>query len=150
MTTPMVTRSQSQGAQVPPSQTPVTSSLTPREHVLQIVLNLPADSPLQKALEHNYYAEPNDFITELDAVFDNLEYPNDTGALVKLPKGLAGMLKSLKHFTAFRTHQGTPIVDWTLVTKSEYDGFRTSSFFQPVPVAPFSNSSTICTSTTCD
>ena len=81
------------------------------DHILQTVFQLPADSPLEKAPKHNGYVAPEDFLMETDEILDDLDYPNDAGAMVKIIKGNAGMLKTFKQYAAHQAQQGTPIVD---------------------------------------
>src|SRR5687767_10007925 len=114
------------------SQSGQPTSLTPLEHVLQIVLKQPAGSPLHQALDHNGYGEPADFMTETDKDIDELKYPKDK-KLVVIAKGHAGMLKSFKNYVAYLAQQGTPVIDFTCVTKEDFDLFRTSKSFAPLP-----------------
>jgi hypothetical protein len=53
-----------------------------------VIFELAPDSPLEKALNHNGYVAPEDFIMEKDDTLDDLEYPNDAKAMVKIPKGV--------------------------------------------------------------
>ena len=130
MTTPMQTRSQTAQAAT------IIPGLAPLAHVLRNDMSQPDNSPLQKALDYNGYVTPMDFITEPDDSFIDLEYHNDAGTLVKISKGNAGLLKSFKHYVAFKASQGTPINDWLSVTIGDYNTFRASNSFSPVLSVP--------------
>ena len=71
------------------------------DHILQTVFEPPLDSHLEKILSHKGYCQPTDFVIEKDVTLDNLAYPNDTKAMVKISKGDSGLLKSFKHYVAF-------------------------------------------------
>ena len=45
---------------------------------------MPPDSPIHRALAHNGYVKLQDFIMEPDETLDQLQYPDDTGALITL------------------------------------------------------------------
>ena len=95
------------------------------QHVLEVVLHMPPDSPPHKALAHNGYVKPQDFIMEPDETLDQLQYPDDTGALITLVKGHAGKLKIFKQFVQHYSNQGNPIGtnNWISLTMSEFDDF---------------------------
>ena len=95
------------------------------QHILEVVLHMPPDSPIHRALDHNGYVKPQDFIMEPDGTLDQLQYPDDTGALITLLKGHAGKLKTLKQFVQHYSNQGNPIGtnDWLLLTEKAFDDF---------------------------
>ena len=95
------------------------------DHILQTVFDLPPDSELEKILSHNGYHQPTDFVIEKDETLDGLAYPNDAKAMVKIMKGDAGLLKSLKHYMAFQVQQGTPLdtEDWVNITAEQFNKF---------------------------
>ena len=92
---------------------------TPLEHILETIFALQADSALHKALAHNAYTIPEDFLMERDEDLDALEYPDDQGTLHKIPRGNAGLLKSFKQFIVYKSNQGTTFNDdddWRALT----------------------------------
>ena len=74
------------------------------KHILNIVFALQANSALHKALLHNVYTIPEDFLMEKDEDFDELEYPDDQGNLQWIPKGHTGLLKTFKQFIAYKSN----------------------------------------------
>ena len=82
------------------------------DHIIQVVFELPADSPLEQALKNEQYVSPKDFIIEADNVLQSLYFTFDPGkGLVKIPKGSAGLLKSFKQFVAHQAQLGMTFQD---------------------------------------
>jgi len=115
------------------------------DHILQTVFDLPADSELEKILDHNGYRQPTDFVTEKDDTLDRLAYPNDAKAMVKIKKGDAGLLKSFKRYVALQSQQGTPLEtdNWVNITLDQFEKFQISKAntmyspaTMPTPPAP--------------
>ena len=102
-----------------------TQAQVTMQHILEVVLQMPLDSPIHRALAQNGYVKPQDFIMESDKILDQLEYHDDNGDLTVLLKGHVGKLKTLKQFVQHYSNQGTPIGsnDWTSLTEKAYDDF---------------------------
>ena len=102
-----------------------TQAQVTMQHVLEVVLHMPPESPIHRALAHNEYVNPQDFIMETDETLDQLEYPDDTGALTILLKGHAGKFKTLKQFVQHYSNQGNPIGSngWVSLTEEAFDDF---------------------------
>ena len=96
------------------------------DHLLGVVFGLL--SP-KKALDHNMYVVPEDFIMETDKTLDNLKYCNNNNALVTMPPGTSGLLKSFKHFVAYQVSHGAIIDkdDWLTIAQKECNNFWISS-----------------------
>ena len=103
------------------------SSLTPLEHILEVVFGLKPDSPLHRALELNAYMSPEDLLMETDENLYDLKYPDDKNKNVPLIKGYASMVRIFKQFVAYQVAQGAIIaakIDWRTITKEQFDEFR--------------------------
>jgi hypothetical protein len=103
-----------------------TPSLQPAvKHILEVVFALPLDSPLHRAMEANMYTNSEDILMEANDVIDDLTFKGDDKKLIKIPKGGAGLLKTLKQFVAHQQNQGTPLSpsDWINITKAQFDQF---------------------------
>ena len=91
------------------------------EHILDVIFSLQADSALHKALSHNAYTIPEDFLMEKDKDLDDLEYPDDQSISQRIPKGHAGLLKMFKQFIAYKSNQGATLSDdddWRALTQN--------------------------------
>src|SRR5687767_8558072 len=110
------------------------------EHILEEVFALPANSPLHKALIYNGYDEPLDFTTEPYETMEELDYPDDAGAQIKITKENAGLLKSLKHFVAHQNSQGIKYCEnyWTRVTQAQFNAVRIANGYDPIPIVAMS------------
>ena len=66
---------------------------------------------------------------EADDTIDDLIFKGDDKKLVKIPRGGAGLLKTLKQFVAHQQYQGMSFgsADWTNITKDQFDNFRISN-----------------------
>ncbi len=99
---------------------------TSMEHVLEVVFNLKPDSPLHCAMKHNGYVVPEDFLMEKDEDLNDLKYPDDTGALIVINKGDAGLLKCFKGHVAELVRQGIAFPDddsWKTLTWQPFNTF---------------------------
>ena len=69
-----------------------------------------------------------DFTTEPYETLEELDYPDDAGAQVKITKESAGLLKSLKQFVAHQNSQGIQYCEnyWTRVTQAQFNPFMTN------------------------
>ena len=105
-------------------------------HILEVVFALQADSPLHKALNENGYVTPEDFVMELDSNIDSLEYTDDKSNPVVIPKGMAGLLKTFKQFVSYQNSLNQQIVDWSTVTRDEFNAFRILNANNPSPITP--------------
>ena len=77
------------------------TTTTSREikHMLHTLLELPDDSPLEKALNHYGARDFLDINTMPDRYVDRLNYPNDTGkTMIPLPEVERKRLKLLREF----------------------------------------------------
>lgn len=112
------------------TQPPIPMSTIPTmqpamQHILEVVFALPVDSPLHRVMVGNMYTTPEDFLMERDDTIDDLTFKGDDQKLTKIPKGGAGLLKTLKQFVAHQQNQGIPFgpSDWTNITKEQFDKF---------------------------
>ena len=116
------------------------SSLTPLEHILEVVFGLKPDSPLHRALESNAYMSPEDLLMETDENLYNLKYP-DEKKKVPLETGYASMVRIFKQFVQYKVAQGDITAannDWRAITKAQFDEFR---LINSNSLAPFGTSS---------
>jgi len=90
------------------------------------VLKQPSYGPLVWALDEAGINEIMDLLT-LDYHSRNaLMYEQDDGTVKPLPLGYKNLLRVLKIFVDYCQDIGSPIDDWTAVTKRDFDDFRTS------------------------
>ena len=75
---------------------------------------------------------------EIDAVLDDLKYPDDKSKLVPLQKGYIGMLKTFKQFVAKQYNDNVTIDDayWLTVTRKDFNAFRVSMANSTTPIVP--------------
>jgi len=97
------------------------------EHVLSVVFKQPKDSSLAKALDEGGICDIFGVLSLSQSDHSNLTYVEDGGTVKPISIGHKGMLKTLKLFAAFCKVEGHPIVDWTQVTKKDFDKFRSSN-----------------------
>ena len=111
------------------------------QHILEVVFALPEDSPLHRAMANNMYTIPEDFLMEKDDVLDDLAFKGDDKKLAKIPKGGAGLLKSLKHFVTHLQTQGVSFGsnNWSNITRDQFNNFRISSANGVMPSTPTSS-----------
>ncbi len=57
---------------------------------------------------------------------DALTYQEDNGTVKPLTIGHKNLLRTLKIFANYCKADGSPIVDWTAITKKDFDDFRCS------------------------
>ena len=96
-------------------------------YILETIFDQDPDSSMHKAMAHNGIKSPIDLCAEDEGQFDFYEYPTATqGVNAKLIRGEIGLLKSFKHFVAYKTAMGQSIDDagWLLITKQDFDDYR--------------------------
>ena len=96
------------------------------DHVVTVVLKQAKDGPLVKALDHGGINDIVDLLALSPQERDALTVPQVDGTKKPLSIGHKSMLRALKIFTNFCQVNGKPIVDWTTVTKKDFDEFRIS------------------------
>lgn len=112
------------------------------KHILEVVFALPANSPLHRAMESNMYISPEDLMMESNETIDDLTFKGDDKKLAKIPKGGAGLIKTLKQYVAHQQNQGIPFDpnDWVSITKEQFDKFRILNSNNAVPIVATSTS----------
>jgi len=95
-------------------------------HVLLNVLRQSSDSPLIQALNEAGINEISDLLTLDHQLRNALTYKQDDGTTKPLPISYKNLIRVLKIFVDYCQDNGTPIEDWTAVTKKDFDEFRTS------------------------
>jgi len=115
----------------PPSMVGIISAAIPTEsdifvHVLMNVLKQPSDGPLAWALDKASINEINDLLTLDHQSRNALMYELNDGTVKPLPISYKNLLRVLKIFADYCQDTGMPIKDWTVVTKRDFDKFRTS------------------------
>jgi len=115
----------------PSSMNGVLSAAIPDEsdifkHVLTNVLKQTSDSPLVWALNEASINEITDLLTFDHHSRNALTYEQDNGTVKPLPIGYKNLLRMLKIFADYCQDMGTPIKDWTAVTKRDFNEFQTS------------------------
>jgi len=96
------------------------------EHVVTVVLKQPKDGPLAKALDEGGILDIFGLLSLSPSERDSLAYVEDGGTEKPLAIGHKNLLRALKTFANFHLAEGSPIVDWTLITKEDFDTFRCS------------------------
>ena len=81
------------------------------KHILEIVLGVPVDSNLHKALSQNNLFSLGDMLFFPDEDYDDLEFVDGNNAKCKLKKGDAGEFKAFKAYVAYCNSIGQPIDD---------------------------------------
>ena len=79
---------------------PIMSSPTALEHILEVVLGQKPDSPLHRVCAHNAYTDPEDILTETDDVISALKYPDNKKKNIPLEPGNANLLKIFRQYVA--------------------------------------------------
>jgi len=113
-------------------------------HVIAVVLRQPMDGHLAQALKREGISEIYDILSLSQADYVSLTFVDQDGVVNPLSICHQNLLKAVKFYNSFCNAQGRPIIDWTEVTKIEFDGFRcstaypnaTESNIMPVPSAP--------------
>ncbi len=100
------------------------------KYIVTTVLNQPEDGSLMKSLAHESLDHVSDLILLRDIHIENMKWPQDDGSLSIIGPGHRGMLIAFCAFIRYRVIQSSPIGDdWTSVTPTEFDQFRTSSAY---------------------
>ena len=90
------------------------------------ILKQPSNGPLVWALDKAGINEIMDLLTLDYHTRNALTYELDDGTVKPLPLGYKNLLRVLKIFADYCQANGSPIEDWTAVTKRDFDDFRTS------------------------
>jgi len=96
------------------------------EHVVTVILKQPMDGPLSKALARGGIHTITDLLTLSQLEHDALTYHNVYGNVRPLAIGHKNLLRMLKIYGTYCKAKGSPIVDWTVITKKDFDDFRHS------------------------
>ncbi len=96
------------------------------EYVVMVILKQPTDSPLSKALARGGIHTITDVLTLSQLACDALTYQDDCGIVKPLPIGPKNQLQVLKISAAYREVEGSPIVDWMMITKKDFNDFWSS------------------------
>ena len=96
------------------------------KHVLEALFGLPTHTVLHQALDYNGYADPESIVSEVWHPWEDLEYPDNKGALVKIPTGAVNLLKSFQLFVYYQNKQGIKYCNdyWTNMTWTQFNKFR--------------------------
>ena len=96
------------------------------EHVVSEVLKQAMDGPLAKALASGGIHVISNVLTLMQLARDALTYQDDNGTVKPLAIGHKNLLRTLKIFANSCLADGSPIVDWTVITKEDFDDFKCS------------------------
>ncbi len=100
------------------------------KYIVTTVLNQPEDGSLMKSLAHESLDHVSDVTSLQDIDVANLRYPASDGSLSVLGAAHRGLVRAFCAFIRYRAIQSSPIGDdWTSVTPTEFDQFRTSSAY---------------------
>jgi len=66
----------------------------------------------------------SDVLTLMQPARDALTYQEDNGTVKPLAIGHKNLLRALKIFAAYCKADDSPIVDWTAVTRKDFDDVR--------------------------
>jgi hypothetical protein len=101
-------------------------------HLMNNVFGLATDNFLTKALVHAGYIDTRDVITIFGPDIDTLQYPNDYGNMVDVPKYQKTLLKIFKCFIGYRTASHDPFDrNWLSFTNEEFHTYRVSIYLIP-------------------
>jgi len=89
------------------------------EHVMTVVLKQPKDDPLAKALDEGGILDIFGVLSLSPSDRDSLAYVGDGGTVKPISNGHKNLLGALKTFASHCWAEGSPIVNWTLVTKED-------------------------------
>src|SRR6478735_10310833 len=101
------------------------------QHVITVVMDLPADHPLVLSITQDGIKEIMDLLSLSPNIIDALTYIDDQGATVDVPKYAKGILHAFNIFVLYKASIGETITnaDWKLLTKKEFDDFRVSPLY---------------------
>jgi len=92
------------------------------EHVVTVVLKQPKDGPLlAKAFGEGGILDIFGVLSLSQLDHDSLTFPLDDGTEKPLAIVHKNLLRALKFFANFCLADGNPIVDWTVITKQDFD-----------------------------
>ena len=119
------------------------------KHIIEVVMNQDADSPLSKSLKKGGYDVIADVLAMSSTDIDILDYEETDGAntvtLALLP-ARKNLIRALQAFVRHRQNIGTPVVDFLAVTMDEFNEYRVS-VYNPNAPAPVVSPSTRPTTT---
>jgi len=95
-------------------------------HAVTVILKQPTDSPLSKALARGGIHTVTDLLTLSQLERDALTYHNVYGNVRPLAIGHKNLLQMLKIYGAYCKAEGSPIMDWMMITKKDFNDFRCS------------------------
>ena len=93
------------------------------KHVLNVILGLKNESPLELFLEQHGFNSIALLLTSPDSDFADARYTDPNGIDTTLPRGYLSHIQMLRALRLHRANEHEPIWDWTKVTKAEYDHF---------------------------
>jgi len=96
------------------------------EHAVRVILKQPTDGLLSKALARGGIHIISDVLTLLQSAHDALTYCDAYGTVRPLAIGHKNLLWMLKIYGAYSKAEGSPIMDWMMITKKDFDDFRCS------------------------
>ena len=82
------------------------------------------DGPLSRALARGGIHVISDVLTLMQPARDALTYQDNNGTVKPLAIGHKNLLRTLKIFANYCKADGSPIVDWTVIIKKDFDDFR--------------------------
>jgi len=108
------------------------------DHVLFDVLCQPWFGPLAEALERSRFNKVQDILLMHQAERDTLTVLNANRVVTPLLQTYKNMLLHIKLFSAYCERNGRPIVDWTKVTKADFNSILLYMEEEKVTIPPFS------------
>ena len=97
-------------------------------HVITVLCDRQDTGPLRRALDRENYTSIDNILYMPQAELKELEYVDDDGNIMGVPKGDIGILNILRDFAAHRRATSSPITDWTDITADEFLTFRMSTY----------------------
>jgi len=96
------------------------------EYMVMVILKQPTDGPLSKALARGGIHTITDLLTLSQLARDALTYHDVYGNVKPLAIGHKNLLRMLKVYGAYCEAKGSPVKDWMMITKKDFDDFRCS------------------------
>ncbi len=96
-------------------------------HVLSEVLCQPWCGLLFEALERSGFNEIQDVLLMNQAERDMLTFLDANDIITPLPHAQKDILLNIKLFSCYCEENGKPIMDWSKISKAQYELFRSSS-----------------------
>ncbi len=110
-------------------------------HVLSEVLCQPWCGPLAEALERSGFNDIQDVLVMNQAERDTLTFLTFLTAnyvVTQLPQILKNMLLDVKLFSCYHEEKGKPIMDWTKVSKADFNSIALYREVEKVTIPPSS------------